>query len=197
MVGYVLLVYIVVYFTAAMFWRSYRLWRKTGVNPYVLGAGDNVYDFVGQLFRLTLLACFLSVLLYALWPAAYALLTPIAWLSSPVFDVLGALLLAASLVWVLVAQAQMGASWRIGIDKRIKTDLVQTGVFGVSRNPIFLGMRVTLLGLFLALPNALSLAVLVLGEALIQIQVRLEEAHLSSLHPETYAAYRAGVRRWL
>jgi protein-S-isoprenylcysteine O-methyltransferase Ste14 len=91
----------------------------------------------------------------------------------------------------------MGASWRIGIDRSRRTELVQAGVFGVSRNPIFLGMRVTLLGLFLVLPNALSLAVLVLGEALVQIQVRLEETHLASLHPEDCAAYRVRVRRWL
>lgn len=197
MLGYLLCAYLVIYFAAAMFWRSYQAWRKTGINPYVLGSGDNVYDFVGFLFRLTLLACFLSPLFYAFWPAAYAILTPIVWLEALPYKILGVLLLLISLVWVLVAQAQMGVSWRIGIDKENRTELVQSGVFGVSRNPIFLGMRVTLLGLLLVLPNTLSFAVLILGEALVQIQVRLEEAHLSSLHPKAYVSYRSRVRRWL
>lgn len=101
--GYLLFGYIIFYFAASMFWRSYIIWRKTGVNPYALGGSDDVYDFVGRLFWVTLLACFLNVVLYTFWPAAYAVLTPIPWLSAPLFDVLGAFLLVASLVWVLVA----------------------------------------------------------------------------------------------
>ena len=49
----------------------------------------------------------------------------------------------------------------------------------------------------LVAPNALSLAVLLLGEALIQLQVRFEEAHLERIEGEAYRAYRARVPRWL
>jgi protein-S-isoprenylcysteine O-methyltransferase Ste14 len=73
----------------------------------------------------------------------------------------------------------MGKSWRIGIDEERPATLVRQGVFGLSRNPIFLGMMVTLLGLFLSIPNAVTLLVLALGVVLIQIQVRLEEEFLS------------------
>jgi protein-S-isoprenylcysteine O-methyltransferase Ste14 len=91
----------------------------------------------------------------------------------------------------------MGESWRIGIDEEHRTPLVRKGVFGVSRNPIFLGMISTLLGLFLVTPNAVTLLVLGLGVVLIQIQVRLEEEFLSSAHGEDYEEYRREVRRWL
>jgi protein-S-isoprenylcysteine O-methyltransferase Ste14 len=91
----------------------------------------------------------------------------------------------------------MGESWRIGIDEERRAPLVRKGVFGLSRNPIFLGMMLTLLGLFLVTPNAVTLLVLVLGVVLIQIQVRLEEEFLSGVHGEEYAEYRRGVRRWL
>jgi protein-S-isoprenylcysteine O-methyltransferase Ste14 len=60
-----------------------------------------------------------------------------------------------------------------------------------------LGMMLTLLGLFLVTPNAVTLLVLGLGVVLIQIQVRLEEEFLSNAHAEDYAEYRRGVRRWL
>ena len=63
--------------------------------------------------------------------------------------------------------------------------------------PVFLGMRATLLGLFLVLPNAVTLAIVVLGEALIQIQVRLEEEFLSAKHGTRYAEYQRSTRRWL
>jgi protein-S-isoprenylcysteine O-methyltransferase Ste14 len=91
----------------------------------------------------------------------------------------------------------MGSSWRIGIDSQHQTSLVQSGLFGISRNPIFLAMRVNLLGLFLVLPCAATLVLLVAGELLIQIQVRLEEQHLSSLHGLEYVAYCRQTRRWI
>ena len=55
----------------------------------------------------------------------------------------------------------VGESWRIGIDEKHQTALVKTGVFGFSRNPIFLGMMITLAGVFLVIPNVLTLLALV------------------------------------
>jgi protein-S-isoprenylcysteine O-methyltransferase Ste14 len=101
------------------------------------------------------------------------------------------------LVWTLIAQARMGNSWRIGIDANTKTQLVTQGIFGISRNPIFLGMRVTLLGPFLLLPNAVTLTTFVLGEALMQIQVHLEEEYLRQTHGEAYRKYCRRARRWI
>ena len=103
----------------------------------------------------------------------------------------------ASFIWTFIAQAQMGNSWRIGIDTNNKTELVQTGIFRLSRNPIFLGMRLTLLGLFLTLPNAITLVILIVGEILIQIQVRLEEDFLDKTHGVAYQNYCQRTRRWI
>ena len=85
----------------------------------------------------------------------------------------------------------------VGIDTQRRTELVQHGLFAISRNPIFLAMRVNLLGLFLISPSAASLAILVAGEILMQVQVRLEEQHLLNMHPTLYASYQQNVRRWL
>lgn len=193
----VLPVYLAVFFFTAFLWRSYRVWRRTGVNPYVLGTGDDAHSYIGRLFRLTLVAVVFIVVAYLLSDGVYAYLAPIQWLSQTGLIVAGLFLLALALVWVLIAQAQMGDAWRIGVDASRETRLVQSGLFAVSRNPIFLGMLVMLLGFFLVLPNALSLVVVVLGYALIQIQVRLEEEHLTRLHGNAYQDYCRRVRRWL
>jgi protein-S-isoprenylcysteine O-methyltransferase Ste14 len=58
-------------------------------------------------------------------------------------------------------------------------------------------MMITLLGLFLVIPNALTLLIFVMGVVLIQIQVRLEEEFLAGAHGEEYEDYRRQVRRWL
>jgi protein-S-isoprenylcysteine O-methyltransferase Ste14 len=189
--------FFVIYLATAFFWRSYLIWKQTGINPYVLGSADTAHDFIGILFRPLLGACLVAVGVYGLWPAGYPYLAPITWLDLPALDYVGLALLLISLAWTLIAQAQMGRSWRIGIDAKNKTELVQTGVFRLTRNPIFLGMRLTLLGLFLVLPNALTLAALALGDSLIQIQVRLEEEFLAKTHGDAYQAYRQHTRRWL
>ena len=122
---------------------------------------------------------------------------PIAWLDYAFIRWTGLILLFMSFAWTALSQIQMGASWRIGIDKENRTELVGKGIFSVSRNPIFLGMRVSLLAVFLIIPSAVTLLALVLGDVLLQIQVRLEEEHLRNLHGEAYENYRGQVRRWI
>ena len=194
---YFLPAYLVAYFFAAFFWRSYVVWKRTGVNPLVFKGSDNAHDYIGRVFKLLFAAVVAAVAVYSLSERLYEYLTPIAWLEPTWLRWAGVALLLISLAWTVVAQAQMGESWRIDIDEERRTPLVRKGVFGLSRNPIFLVMMLTLLGLFLVTPNAVTLLVLGLGAVLIQIQVRLEEEFLSGAHGRDYAEYRRDVRRWL
>ncbi len=193
----ILPVYLVVYFGIAFVWRSVAVYRTTGINPYVLGGSDNAYDYIGVVFRLTFLALVGVIILFSAFPAFYKYAAPISWLEHEPLRWVGLVLLFGSLIWTGTAQMQMGASWRIGIDKKNRTELVQKGLFSVSRNPIFLGMRLALIGFFLTIPNAITLLTMVLGDVLMQIQVRLEEEHLSNLHGEKYTEFCRNVRRWI
>lgn len=194
---YFLPVYLVFYFFAAFFWRSYRVWNKTGINPVTFKGSDNAHDFIGRVFKLVFVVIVLVVSVYAFSPFAYTYTVPIQRLEHRWLAWLGVLLLLLSFVWTVVAQAQMGEAWRIGIDSKHQTPLVEKGAFRISRNPIFLGMMITLLGLFLTIPNALTLLAFVLGVVLIGVQVRLEEEYLAQVHPDAYPEYRQRVRRWL
>jgi protein-S-isoprenylcysteine O-methyltransferase Ste14 len=178
-----------------MFLPSYRVWKTTGVNPYKLGSTDSAHDYIGKLFRMLLIVCAFVILAFIFFPSLYNQFLPISFL--PSYPVIGMTLLLLALVWVLAAQRHMQKSWRIGIDEDVQTELVQRGLFKISRNPIFLGMRLMLLGLFLVLPNALMLVILVSGEILMQIQVRLEEEFLTRVHGDRYRMYQQQVRRWI
>lgn len=194
---YFLLSYYVVFFLFAMILPTYRVWKNTGVNPYKLGNSASAHDYIGKLFRITLIACALIVVTFVFFPAVYRQLMPIAFLNNTLIAAFGFVLLLSALALVLVAQSHMQKSWRIGIDEDVKTELVQRGLFKVSRNPIFLGMRIMLMGLFLILPNAVMLTIWITGEILIQIQVRLEEEYLTRIHGDSYRAYQSQVRRWI
>jgi protein-S-isoprenylcysteine O-methyltransferase Ste14 len=193
----ILPVYLTVYFAVAFVWRSVAVYRTTGINPYVLGGSDNAYDYIGATFRLTFLAVVGVIILFSAFSPFYDYAAPIRWLEHDFIRWFGLALLVASLVWTAIAQFQMGASWRIGIDKKNETELVEKGLFSVSRNPIFLGMQLALAGFFLTIPNAVTLLTMVLGDVLMQIQVRLEEEHLKNLHGEKYAEFCGKVRRWI
>lgn len=192
-----LVIYFLLFFSLAMLLPTYRVWKTTGVNPYKLGSSDSAHDYIGRFFRLVIAGCGLVVIAFALFPNLYNALLPITQLERPGTTILGSSLLIFALIWVLIAQIHMQKSWRIGVDEEVKTELIQTGLFKISRNPIFLGMRLMLLGIFLVIPNAITLVILIAGELLIQIQVLLEEEFLTRTHGVSYIAYQKKVRRWI
>ena len=142
-----LLAFFLLYFGLTFVWRSVLVYRKTGINPLVLGKGDDAYGYVGRAFKLNIMLIAAFVLMRAYWPASMQEIGTIAALQSPTWATLGWVLMGLSLTLMLVAQAQMGLSWRIGIDEKNRTGLVTGGLFALSRNPIFLSLRITLLGL--------------------------------------------------
>lgn len=192
-----LFAYFVAYFLLTFVVRSWLVWRRTGINPLVLPRRDDAYGYVGRAFKvvIALVACVVGM--HAFAPQWLHTLGPITALQMQAVGCAGWALLGLTLIWMLVAQAQMGNAWRVGIDEKNPTTLVCTGLFAVSRNPVFLAMRVNLLGLFLVLPNAATASLLLVGEVLMQVQVRLEEAHLLALHGRAYQDYCARVRRWV
>lgn len=190
-------VYLILMFVFAIGGRAYIFKKWTGVNPYSIGGVTPVHRFTGSGIKFVSVLVLAEVVVFSFFPGVYDLLSPLPWLEHRFVSGFGCVVLIASFVWILVAQAQMGSSWRIGIDDRGRTKLIRTGLFNVSRNPIFLGMRAVLLGLFLITPNAVSLASLFLGEGLLQVQVRLEEEYLRKVHGDSYDDYTGKVRRWI
>jgi protein-S-isoprenylcysteine O-methyltransferase Ste14 len=138
---------------------------------------------------------FVYVLAFAFFPAWHNYFLPIKQLDTSIIKFTGLTLLFISLLWTVIAQVHMKNSWRIGIDTNTKTELVTTGLFSISRNPIFFGMILSLAGLFLTTPNALTAIFLIVGYILIQIQIRLEEEFLTKEHGQAYLNYKQKVRR--
>jgi protein-S-isoprenylcysteine O-methyltransferase Ste14 len=102
-----------------------------------------------------------------------------------------------SIIWIMTAQYQMANSWRIGIDSEQQTELITSGLFAHSRNPIFLGILIANFGLFLVIPNAVTLLIGGLSFFAIQVQVRLEEVHLMQVNGREYGDYVSRVGRWV
>jgi protein-S-isoprenylcysteine O-methyltransferase Ste14 len=185
-----LLVVLALFFAATFVWPMLRLRARTGEWGLVSHRGaDPCQRLVGALMGLWLAAV-------AGWALALQLLGPEALGVAHSQPRLGTALLAAGLAVIVVAQLQMGASWRIGIDDR-PTTLVTRGLFAWVRNPIFSGMLLALAGLVAITPTAAAAVAWLAVAQLIFVQVRLEERHLLALHGETFAEYAARTGRFV
>jgi protein-S-isoprenylcysteine O-methyltransferase Ste14 len=192
-----LLLFFLAYVLLTMLLPRWSMKRATGTEVFVVPRDDSAQGFIGRIFKLLFGLAFVALAVNAFAPQWEGYLLPVDFLETAVIAWAGLILLHVSLVIVLVAQAQMARSWRVGFDEKQKTELVTTGLFLYSRNPVFTGMLLTMLGLFLVLPNALTLVAAVMTWVVLQIQVRMEEEYLLKTHGAPYVGYLQKVRRWL
>lgn len=175
-----------------------RTWRRTGRWPVVLPSADDAYGYVGRAFKVLVVAIVVCLGLNAVSPETYVRVCgDLPLLRGDVQRWVGLGLVGASTLWVVVAQVQMGRSWRVGFDEQAAGVLVTGGLFRWSRNPIFLGMLLALGGTLLLAPSGVLLAVSVAAVVTIQVQVRLEEEFFGRRYGAAFGSYRARVRRWL
>lgn len=75
---------------------------------------------------------------------------------------------------------------------------IQTGPFKISRNPMYLGMAILLIGIGFILGSIISITGLVLFIILIQVVfIPKEEKLLKEQFGEEYETYMKRVRRWI
>ena len=176
----------------AIGWRILRQRRLHGGWGVVLFRGDwrqHIRDLGALLFGGLIVW---HALRAALWPERAASLWPNADLSA-FFSGVGAVLMIEGVALAVIAQRDLGKSWRIGIEEGAKPGLVTHGLYRWRRNPIFFGMFVWAVGYTLALFTPLSLVLLFgfyVGAAL---QVRAEERYLLDAYGEAYRAYARRV----
>jgi protein-S-isoprenylcysteine O-methyltransferase Ste14 len=167
--------------------------RTTGQSGIKIGNAPPVEVLGGLLF-------FAGVALGALNPllAVADSIEPWDELDKTAAHVAGIALVVIGIAGTFVAQMQMGASWRIGVDPGERTELVTDGLFRHSRNPIYAFMLLAWLGFGLLVPTWLMLGAGVLLIVGLEIQVRLvEEPHMRRIAGERYMAWAREVGRFV
>ncbi len=98
-------------------------------------------------------------------------------------------------MWAARLFRNRGTTIRPGFES---SALVTTGPFRVSRNPMYLGMALLLIGIGVLMGTATPLLVVPVFVVLIQVMfVRMEERMLGAAFGDEYAAYRRRVRAWV
>ncbi len=194
---YYLPLFLLVYLLITFILPGVRAYKKTGINPVTFGKSDNAHDYIGTIMKVLTGLLVAAVLLFSFSDTVYQYLTPVSYLQKDWIQYTGLFIIHASPIWIVIAQYHMKQSWRIGIDEKNKTDLITNGLFGFSRNPIFLGMILSTVCIFLIIPDTISFFVATTSYIVIQIQIPLEEEHLLKQHGTIYTEYKRTVRRLL
>lgn len=184
---------LVAFFLILMVWPVIRLRRETGTWAVTLHRretpGQRLAALAFVVVQVGLIG--LTVAYSAGGPARVG-----AWAAPTVVVWVGIAVSLAGLAAVAVAQRQMGASFRIGVDER-PTSLIVGGLFGWVRNPIFSGLLITFAGVVLVAPCIWSIALWLAAAATVSYQIRIEERHLLDLHGDAYRRYAARTGRLL
>ena len=99
----------------------------------------------------------------------------------------GVLCCLAGLILLFLSLVSFGRSFRIGIDQDRPGRLVTTGVFAVSRNPIYVAFWLVLLGQFILFSNLIPLLYLVAATWLFHRQVLREEGFMRRHYGQEYS----------
>ncbi len=173
------------------------LTKKTREIITPIGKPGTVHYSIEVLFRvfraLILLVCWVRLW----WPPADDYIGTFPQLFVPSVLVAGDLVMVTAVAGILSINLYLKDVWRSGIPERGPFELITSGPYRFSRNPMMLFVMVAQFGFFLALPSYFSLLCFVLGVVTIVIQERLEGQALSDKFGDRYAIYCQRTPRWL
>jgi protein-S-isoprenylcysteine O-methyltransferase Ste14 len=125
-------------------------------------------------------------------------LYPLLRFASLFWQVTGSLVILVGLFLLVAANGLFVRAGTDVIPFRNVSSLVTSGVFRWSRNPMYLGMALVLLGCGMTVGALSALAVMPAFVIIIDLRfIRAEEQMLRQLFPDEFPAYCERVRRWL
>jgi protein-S-isoprenylcysteine O-methyltransferase Ste14 len=170
-----------------------------GVKPITLGVGkQGLQRLIEFSFFVGLVIWIAEVILHASG-AKFRIFSPLFYvqlIDSTPAKFIGMVMTITGFIIFIWALASFGDSWRIGIDQQAPGDLVTTGMFALSRNPIFVFIDLYFVGTFLMSGMLIFLifAVLVVGG--LHYQIVQEEKFLTKTYRDPYQNYCARTGRY-
>jgi protein-S-isoprenylcysteine O-methyltransferase Ste14 len=186
---------LVLYFAVAFGLRMFIHWRLTGTTGFqgIRGKVGSLEWFAGVLLALAVLGSASSPVL-----VLFGMARPLPVLDSSGSRAAGLTIFLLGFGVTFAAQMKMGRSWRIGVNKEERTQLVTDGLFSTVRNPIFSAMLLAFLGLTLMVPTVLAVCCWLTLLISLELHVRfVEEPYLRRIHGDNYAQYASRVGRFI
>jgi protein-S-isoprenylcysteine O-methyltransferase Ste14 len=176
-----------------LFWLTFGAW--CGLEAWVFSRDRRPANGVSaDRGSLRVLAGAIAASLFVAFAAASLLRGPRLPGASLLFP-FGLLLAWSGILLRLWAVVTLGRFFRVAVTRHADHQLIQTGPYRRLRNPSYTGAMLTLVGVGLAIGNAVSLAVLIFGPLLGYLRrIQVEDAALAAQFGAEYQAYRR--RSW-
>ena len=174
--------------------------RRRNINPIVIGGGKRGLTLIVELLAFAaLLAWMVEIILYAVHSRFHIFPSPldVVLIDSFIAKVAGVMLTVIGFTLFLLAYVSFGDSWRVGFDLKTPGALVTTGLFAVSRNPIYVFLDLFFLGIFLINGTLIFLIYAALAFAAIHWQILQEEDFLLKLYGQPYQDYLGRTGRYV
>ncbi len=112
--------------------------------------------------------------------------------------IVGAFVGIIGVIVFIISVLTMQDSWRAGVSKEEKTELVTGGIYQISRNPAFLGFDLVYIGMVMMFFNWGLLVTSIFAVVMLHLQiVNVEEDFLMEVFGEEYLEYKEKVCRYL
>ena len=112
------------------------------------------------------------------------------------FVIPGTILILAGYAGTLWCYSALGDSWRIGVNKKEKTALIDRGPYRSVRHPIYLFQILMLIGAAALLPTLFSVIIILIHSICIITKALDEEAYLLEIHNTEYNNYISRTGRF-
>lgn len=190
----------VIIFLLIVLVKTLHLRFTSHINPIAIGGGKRGLVLAVELIAFAVLGLWLvETLLYALHSSFHLIPTSlnVQLIDSSVTKSIGVAMITEGLIVFLLAYVSFGDSWRVGFDVKTPGALVTTGVFRLSRNPIYLFLDLWFFGIFLINGTLIFLIFAALAAAVVHWQILQEEKFLIQLYGPRYQNYRARTGRYV
>ena len=135
-------------------------------------------------------------------PAIYLPLVAIGWLNPPNtppiwLEWLAVFVVFEAILFLIFSLLKMGKYTKMGLPKNDDIPLQTTGVYSLSRNPMYLGLYLLAIGAVLYKPCLPVIVATIAGIIIHHIIIINEEKFLDAKFGQSYRSYRQRVRRYL
>lgn len=141
--------------------------------------------------------CFFVIIFSTYSKQWYHFMGVITFFRHPFISYVGIFLLGIGIISGWIVSEQLKDSWRIGIHKDQKTELIKNGIYAYIRNPYFLSYYIMFLSFFLVRPSLVLVVLIPANIINFHRMVLKEETHLLTVHGKEYEEYKKKTGRYL
>jgi len=177
----------------ALFFSRIIMLKRRGINPFMFGKTDK-----GDFLLIPFMLLFLYVIFASVFslPFPEKLIRPL--VETPVLSWIGLLFSTIGIIGFGMALSAFGNSFRVGIDDEKPDKLISSGIFSISRNPIYVSFVFFFFGFILMKMNLASIVMMFcFFIPVVYRQIMREEKFLRSYYGDEYTEYCKKVRRFL